>query len=290
MFVFEEFNNDEILMRASSLAYYTALAMAPLIVLFVWTLAVIDPSLQAELVRDTKNLMGDEGSKVIAAIIQGAEDRPDLTSLSGWLGLAGLLVSASVIFAQLQETLNIIFAVDKLKKKSNDTFLQSLKGLFLTRLFSVGMLLTFVFLATISLLVSSVIAYIFRGAEGHMLQIAITVFNLFLFSFLFALIFKWMPDRNVRFRSALIGGVITSVLFAVGKSAIAVYLSKFSVGSAYGAAGSLAVLLAWVFYSAVIFYLGAEVSYAFVVEGPEAASKKPRKNPDHVKKVNYGRS
>lgn len=267
--VAEEFAGDEILTRASSMAYYTALAIAPLIVLVVWTLAVVNPGLQSELVQNVSRFVGDEGAKLIATIISGAEDRPDLTSMSGWLALAGLIISASVIFAQLQETLNIIFDVESVKKNESTGLWAATKHLLFARLFSVGMLLTFVFLAIVSLIFSSLIAFFLRGTAAGTFEALLFAFNFIVFALLFAVLFKWMPDRHVSFKNALYGGLITSLLFLLGKSAIGFYLARAAVGSAYGAAGSLAVLLVWVFYSAVIFFLGAEVAYTFLVSDRE---------------------
>ncbi len=265
--VFADFLSDEIFTRSSSLAYYSALAMAPIIVLFVWTLSVIGVDLQADLVGNVESFVGNEGARLVATIIQGAEKRPDLSSLSGWLGFAGLLFSASVIFAELQGTMNLIFDTETKKVKSKSLF-QSAKGLLFDRLFSIGMLLTFVFLAITSLILSSFVAYFFRGFESSWLQTMITAVNFIVFSFLFALIFKYMPDRSINKKAAYVGGAITSALFSVGKTAVSYYLARASVGSAYGAAGSFAVLLVWLYYSSVIFYFGAEIAFALLVETP----------------------
>lgn len=270
LFTIEEFNRDEIVTRASSLAYYTALAMAPLIVLFVWSISIIKPELQGELVAQVGGWVGDDAAKLVKTIIDGADDRPDLSSLSGWLGLGGLLFSASVIFVQLQETLNVIFDAEKNPQPTKSAFWSSVKTMIFSRIFSVGMLLTFVFLATTSLLVSFVIAFLFRGPEAEAFQSILFGANFILFTLLFALMFKWMPDRTVKFTNALAGGAITSALFLAGKMAIGFYLARVSVGSAYGAAGSLAVLLVWVFYSSLIFFLGAEFSYTLLVGGARA--------------------
>jgi membrane protein len=275
---FTDFSEDEILTRASSLAYYSALAMAPLMVLLVWILSIISPELQTALVENVQSLVGQEGGRVIAAVISGAEKRPDLSSFSGWIGFAGLLFSASVIFGQLQSTLNLVFDAE-VKQTEKQTLFQSVKVLLFSRLFSIGMLMTFVFIATVSLLLSSVMAYLFRGVESGLLQAVIMAGNFVIFSILFALIFKAMPDRKIDYKAAFIGGAITSILFAVGKMGISYYLARASVGSAYGAAGSFAVLLVWLYYSAVIFYLGAEIAFALLIEkSSEERSRKAVSN------------
>lgn len=266
--VFADFSEDEIFTRASSLAYYSALAMAPLIVLFVWGLSVIGSDLQHEFVENAQSLVGPEGGKVIAAIIQGADKHPDLSSLSGWIGLAGLLFSASVIFGQLQETLNLIFDTERENGAAQPVW-HYVWSLIFDRIISIGMLMTFLFLAISSLFLSSAIAYFFRGVENGGLQLVFTLGNLIVFGLLFALIFKAMPDREIDGRAALIGGAITSFLFAIGKLGVSYYLARASVGSAYGAAGSFAVLLVWLYYSSIIFYFGAEIAFAFLVKAHE---------------------
>jgi len=264
--IFTEFSKDAVLTHSGSLAYYTALAMAPLIVLFVWALSIINPHLQTDMVKNVGSLIGEDGAKLTRTIISGANDRPDLSSLSGWLGLCGLILSASVIFAQIQETLNLIFDVSARQKQKANGTVATVRAFLKDRLFSAGMLLAFLFLAIVSLIVSSTVAFLLPASQALVVHVLLEVANVVIFSLLFALIYKWMPDRQMGFRKCLIGGLITAVLFTLGKTAIGFYLGKAAVGSAYGAAGSLVVLLVWVYYSAVIFFFGAEVTSVFLVE------------------------
>ncbi|MBY0315221.1 MAG: YihY/virulence factor BrkB family protein [Bdellovibrionales bacterium] len=277
-FIIHQFSEDEIFTRSSSLAYYTALAMAPLVILFVWLLSLMNLNLQQEMVQEVARLIGSDGATLVQAIIQGANDRPDLSSVSGWVGLIWLLVSASVIFVQLQDTLDTIFDFKK-DIAQNETTVAFVKRTVVDRLFSMGMLLTFVFMSIVSLILSSVISFFVINSEVEALMHLIsTLINLTIFTFLFAIIFKWMPSQRISFKSSLIGGAITSALFIIGKTAVGIYLGTAGLGSAYGAAGSLIVLLAWVFYSSLIFFLGAEISYAFIIRAEKGADVDAKKD------------
>lgn len=270
--VFDNFMDDEIFTRSSSLAYYMALTMAPLVILIVWLVSLLNLDLQAAMVNDVAILIGTDAAKLVETIVHGANERPDLSSLSGWLGLAGILISGSIVFGELQTTLEKIFDTP-LESTKDQTNLEWVKSYLFGRIFSIGMLLTFVFIAIVSLIVSSIMSFYLRSSTAIVFHVINFIANYMVFAFLFAMIYKWLPRQRISFRSGMVAGMITSFLFIVGKTGIGMYLGRAAVGSAYGAAGSVVVLLVWVFYSAIIFFFGAEVSHVFVLRDEHSKLK-----------------
>jgi membrane protein len=255
-----DFVDDEIMTRSGALAFYTSLAIAPLVVLTVVTLSMIGVDLQDEFVREINSAVGAEAGDLLRSIITAANSRPDLKSVSGVIGIVGLLASASFIFVELQDTLNLIFKVPK--KNTNKTpWMNLVKDFFINRLMSIGMMIIFIFIFIGSIVVSTVIVFFYSGESGFFYKSTNFLISLIIFTLLFALMFKWMPDRRITFHSALQGGAFTAFLFLVGKALIGLYIAKSAVGSAYGAAGSLLVTLVWVYYNALVVFLGAEVSF-----------------------------
>ncbi len=283
--IIEGIDQDDIFTRAAALAYYTALAMAPLLILVVWFLSTLELDLQQQFVSQVQGFVGDEAAKLMATIMSSGNERPDLTRASGWIGLGGILISASIIFAQLQASLNLIFNVDEIAKPKLSKF-GAVKDIVMRRIFSVGMLMTFVFIAVVSLLVSSAITYFFGQSDLAWFEVVNSLVSFSIFTILFTIIYKWMPDRSLDTPSSLAGGAITALLFVIGKYLISLYIGKAAVGSAYGAAGSLVVLLVWVYYSSLIVFIGAEVSYALFkknLEEPEPEKAKTKaKSPSQL--------
>lgn len=258
---FEKFQDDEILTRSAALAYYSTLSAAPILLLAVTLLGLVDLNIHQQLLGEIQNLIGEKASKAIDTVILGAKERPDLASLSGWVSGILLLVSASVIFAELQNTLNIIFGVqieDDLSEGTRSKVTKVVKR----RLFSFLLVLITILLSISSVLVSAVLAGMVEDADSWIWDTLQIVINVVTFSLLFSFLFKFLPDREMEMRDCFIGGVITACLFIVGKQLIGIYLGKAAIGSAYGAAGSLVVLLVWLYYSSLIVFSGAEISAA----------------------------
>lgn len=260
---FDKFFRDEVLTYAASLAYFTALAIAPLVLLSISVLAFLNFDLQDQFLSQTRFLMGEEASLVFESILNSANKRPDLTAAAGWTGAFILALSGSVVFAHLQKALNKIFEVP-IKKHLKKGFLYDVKYIITRRLLSVGILLSFIFISIISLAVSTALAYLVNYYEIEEVNILSGIVNFAVYSILFSLIYKYMPDRKVEYKGSLIAGAVTASLFILGKDLIGKYLGQAAVGSAYGAAGSLVVLLVWIYYSSVVFFFGAEVSAVFV--------------------------
>jgi membrane protein len=253
-----EFSADEAMTRAAALAFYSALSFAPLLVLLLWTTALLGPSAEEALLQQVHQLIGPQAGETVSAIIENAEQRPSLGSFSAVFSIAALLFSATGVFAQLQDTLNRIWDVEPKPGGGVRQFLR-------TRLLSTGMLAAVGFLLVVSLVVSTAISLLLSWL-GPLVAAASFITNVVVFSIAFAAIYKFVPDCIVRFRDAAIGGLLTGLLFAVGKGAIGLYLGHGGVGSAYGAAGSLLVLLVWVYYSGVVVLFGAELTQVYAAE------------------------
>ena len=250
-----EFSDDDAMTLAGALAFYTALSLGPLILILIKISALLDPAAQQHLVEQITSLVGTDGARAVQAVIDSGERNQASGTVAAVLGLVTLAFSATGVFAQLQMSLNRIWDVRARPGQSVWNWLAK-------RLLSVGMILSVAFLLLVSLAVSSVLEALL-ASEALLWSAANLAISLGVSTLLFAAMFRFLPDVRVRWRDVWVGAGATAVLFAVGKTAIAVYLGRAAVGSAYGAFGSLVVLLLWAYYSAAIFFLGAELTQAF---------------------------
>lgn len=242
------FANDP-LTQAGALAYYTALSFAPLLMLLLWCVSLLGDDRQAQLVEQLQDLVGDSGAKAIQDVINSAEAEPSAGSIAGIISLGFLLFSASGVFGQLQAALNRIWNIEA---KPGSGLINWIRK----RLMSFGTVLVIAFLLLVSLVATSVMSAMFGGAGG----LVDTLLQLIVITLLFALMFKFLPDAQIRWRDVWFGGAVTTILFLVGKQLIALYLTRGSVGSGYGAAGSLIALLVWAYYSGLIVLFGAQIT------------------------------
>lgn len=257
-------SEDKVPMMGAALAYYTAFSIAPLLVIAIGVVGIVFGASGGEGVFESvRGLVGEKAAHAVRLMVEGASSRPRAGVVATALGLATLLLGASGVFGQLQEALNVIWKA-KLRPDAGWGF--TLRR----RLLSFGMVGVIAFLLLVSLVVSAGIAAagklfsgILPGGEA-VWQAANLAVSLGVTSALFALIFKALPDVRLAWRDALVGGFFTSVLFNLGQFAIGLYLGKSGVASAYGAAGSVIVLLLWVYYSSQIVLFGAELTRAYV--------------------------
>ncbi|MEI7035540.1 YihY/virulence factor BrkB family protein [Fulvimonas yonginensis] len=243
---------DDLMTHAAAVAFYSALSFAPMLVLLLWLVTSLQPDWQDQLVASINRLVGTRASDAVKLVISNAEQRPQL---GHWAGIAGLLVTligASTVFAQLQLAINRVWNLRAAPRNAVFSWL-------LTRVHALGLLLTLAFLLIVSLVASTAIAVFVRNdtVVWDLLEAAVA---LVLFGLVFASIYKVLPDARIDWPDAVLGGVFTAVLFAIGKFGISFYLSHSDVGGAYGPAGSVVVLLVWVYYSVVILLLGAELT------------------------------
>src|ERR671924_2067872 len=256
--------DDNCLRLAASLAYYTALSLAPLVLLIVGLAGLVLDRQQVagQLESQLEGLMGPAGRELVTTILTATT--PQGGTLSTVLGLVTLFLGATAVFGELQATLNLIWAV---QPAPTGGLWAAIWALLKERLFSLALVFALAFLLLVSLVISAALAAaaaLVQGPERALLSRLLEVAgSLLVLSLLFALLFKSVPDAEVRWHDVWLGGVITAVLFTLGKTAISYYIGQAGVGSAYGAAGSLVVLLVWVYYSALIFFFGAEFTQAW---------------------------
>lgn len=245
----------------AALAFYTILSLAPLVIIMVAILALAFGRSTAEdqLLNEVQGVIGREGSDAVRAMLEHAQ-KPASGTFGSILGLATLLFAASGVFAELRAALNRIWAV---KVQSATGIWEMVRD----RIFSFGMVLAIGFLLLVSLVLSAALAAVGKFFSGllPMPEAALSTFNFLIsfvaIAFLFMLIFRYVPERKNAWKDVWMGAIATAFLFDLGKLAIGVYLGKAAVGSAYGAAGSVIVLIVWVYYSAMIFFFGAEFTH-----------------------------
>jgi membrane protein len=257
---FRAWNDHEAPRLGAALSFYTVLSLAPLVILVIAIASLIfgRSTAQSEIIGQVQGIMGAEGAKAVETVIEHGQ-RPTGVFASV-IGAITLLVGASGAFSELQFALNKIWDV-KPKEGSG------IASLITARLFSFGMVLAVGFLLIVSLVITAGLAVLgkFFGEIRPMPELLMHTIN-FVVSFvgisaLFALILKYVPEARIKWRDVWEGAIATALLFTIGKSLIGLYLGKAAVGSAYGAAGSLIVVIVWVYYSAMIFFFGAEFAH-----------------------------
>lgn len=252
----DKFFRDDVLSLAAALAFCTTLSLAPLLVLLLTALAAVDPEMQNGLFAEIRDLMGREAAQALEMVLKNASEHPNLKKVADWGALVTLFISASVMFAQMQSALNTIFEATS-PTQAHMGWAGQIRTFFGRRLVCLGMVVVFLLVSVFSLLLSSIISVVEASWWSEVLHFAITFH---IYAFLFAALYKFMPDRGVEWSDAWRGGILTAVLFVIGKSLIGLYLGRTAIASAYGAAGSLILLLLWVYYSSLTIFIGAEVS------------------------------
>ena len=261
---------DDGLHLGAALSYYTVFSLAPVLIVSVAVAGAVFGSEAAtgRIVGQLRGLMGPQGASVIETLIERAALNPEAGWLATAIGVVTILFGASGAFGELKYALNRIWEVET---PTGGGVLRLLR----TRLASFSMVLAIGFLLLVSLVVSAALSVLdaFTGSTGEALQPLFAVLN-GLISFgvvtlLFALIFRILPDRRVAWRHIWPGAAAAALLFVLGKTLIGLYLGNTAVASVYGAASSVVVLLVWVYYSAQIMFLGAELTQA-LERRPEA--------------------
>jgi membrane protein len=254
------------------------LSFAPLLVLITAVIALVfgHQSAQGALVNEARELIGARGADTVQTLLKNAQ-QPASGVFASLVAFVMLLFGASGVFSELQDALNLMWDV-----KSQTA--SGLKGMIRQRLFSFGMVLSVGFLLLVLLILSAALAYIGRSFAQlvTMPPFVMQTIN-FLVSFvviagLFGLMFKYVPATKIPWKDVLVGAVGTALLFTIGKQLLGLYLGKASVGSTYGAAGSLVAMVVWIYYSAQIFFFGAEFTHVYAEArrvGNQPAAKKP---------------
>jgi membrane protein len=265
---FTEWSNDNVPRLGASLAFYTMLSLAPLLVVILAVAAVAfgKDAAQGHLFWQIRGLVGPEGARTIQGLIEGAY-KPGAGALATVLGLVTLAIGASSVVVELRSALNTIWHVPPPPDSSGLS--SSLISLAKERFYSFAMILGVGFLLLVSLVLNAFIAAMgkffggFLPAPEALLHVATALISFLVITGLFAAIYKLMPDVSLKWSDVVVGAAVTALLFTVGKQLIGLYLGKASIGSTYGAAGSLVVVLVWVYYSSQLFFLGAEFTKVY---------------------------
>jgi membrane protein len=263
---FSEWNRHNAPQLGAALSYYSMLSLAPLVVIVVAIagLAFGAKAARGEIVAQIGGLVGEEGAKGIQTMLDNAH-KPGAGIIATVLGVTVLLFGASGVFAELRSSLNRIWDAPP---HPDGGFIALIKD----RFFSFAMVLGIGFLLLISLVVSAGLSAVAKYLSDALplpswiLYIGNILVSFVVITLLFALIYKFVPDVKMAWGDIWIGAASTSLLFTIGKFLIGLYLGKASVGSAYGAAGSLVILLVWIYYSAQIFFFGAEFTKIYATE------------------------
>ena len=260
---FSEWSEDKAPRLAAALAYYTVFAIAPILVIAIAVAKMFGFSgAQDEIIGQVSGVVGQQAGDAIRTMVENRGQSNSTNILATIIGVVTLLVAATGLFGELQDSLNTIWEV---QPKPNQGILATLKN----RFFSFTMVLGVGFLLLVSLVISTILSAIgttlFGPAESQAIiwKIINFIISFGVTTLLFALIYKVVPDVKIAWSDVWIGALVTTVLFTIGKFLIARYLATESTASSYGAAGALVLVLIWVYYSAQILFLGAEFTQVY---------------------------
>ena len=256
----KEFSEDKAPRLGAALAYYTMFSIAPLILVVIAIAGFVfgREAAQGQIFAQLHGLIGAKGAEALQGMVASAA-KPKSGMLATIVGIVTLIFGASGVFGQLKDALNTIWNVEP--KKSSGIF-----GMIKDRFLSVAMVLGVGFLLLVSLAVDAAISGFAKFAGNRMpggealWQTLEMIISLCVVTVLFAMIFRFLPDVRIAWRDVWLGAAFTSLLFVIGKFLLGFYLGRAATSSSYGAAGSLVVLLLWVYYSAQILFFGAEVT------------------------------
>ncbi len=264
---FKGFANDRITKMSSSLAYYTIFSMAPLLIIIISLSGLFlgRDAAEGKIYGQLSGFIGPNTASQLQTMIHNAS----LTGKSKFAAIIGvitLVIGATTVFAQIQDTINFIWGI---KPKPKKGWLSMLRNRFL----SFSVIIGLAFLLLVSLVVSTLIDGFSDSLKAHFPELTVialyvinTIITLIVTTLIFGAIFKVLPDARIRWKDVLAGAVTTAILFMLAKFGISYYIRKSNIGSTYGAAGSLVILLLWVYFSAMILYFGAEFTKAFAVK------------------------
>ena len=263
----QSWSDDYAASMGAALAYYTMFSIAPLLLIVISVAGLFfgEQAARGEILDQLEGLMGADGARAVQALL-ATVNQPRAGVLATLFGIGGLVVGATTVTGELQSALDRIWRAPRRHDAGGIAkWLHS-------RLLSLGMIMGIGFLLMVSLVASAALAALGKwwspvfGAWEATAQAVNFVFSFAMVTVVFAMIYKIMPRARVQWRDVWVGAAVTALLFTVGKHLIGLYIGKSSVASGYGAAGSLVVVLVWVYYSAQIFLLGAEFTWVYAHE------------------------
>ncbi len=264
---FKGFGNDKVTKMSGSLAYYTVFSMAPLLIMIISLAGIFlgREAVEGKIYGQLAGFVGADTAAQLQEIIKNAS-LAGKSKIAAIIGGITLLIGATTVFAEIQDSINTIWG---LKPKPKKGWLKMIQNRFL----SFSVIASLGFLLLVSLGVTALIEGLSERLRANFPEVTVVVFyiinlvlTLIVVTSIFAVIFKVLPDANIKWKDVWAGAIATALLFILGKFAISFYISKSEVGSTYGAAGSLVVLLLWVYYSSIILYFGAEFTKAYALK------------------------
>jgi membrane protein len=260
------FWKDECPRMAAALSYYTVFSLPPFLILLV-TIAglVLDPKdIQGAIYYQMQGLLGEQGALQVKAMMENANRPGSGSEVAAIFSVAALLFGATGVFLNLQTALNDAWQVEPDPKKGG------IKNFLLKRVFSFGLILAIVFVMLVSLALTALLTalgkYIGGGLPESVLLVLNSIFSFAIVTLLFAAMYKYLPDASIAWRDVSVGAIVTAILFDAGKFLLGFYLGKNDPGSVFGAAGSLALVLIWIYYASMIVLFGAEFTEAWAEE------------------------
>lgn len=264
---FSGFSNHKVPKLSASLAYYTVFSLGPLLIVIIFLASIFlgREAVEGSIYTQIAGFVGADAAKQIEQIIKNASISGK-GGLAATIGIVTLIIGATTIFGEIQDSINGIWGL-KAKPKLG------IMKLLLTRLLSFGMVAALGFLLLVSLAVTALVEGLGNRLKAAFPDVAVIFFyiinlvlTLGIVTILFAIIFKVLPDAKIKWRNVWAGAIATAILFMIGKFAISFYIGKSNVGSTYGAAGSLVILLVWIYYSSMILYFGAVFTKVYALK------------------------
>lgn len=249
---------------SAALAYYTIFSLAPMLIIIIWVGSRIfgEAAIEGKIYGEIKDFIGPRAAIQIQEMIKSVSVYEDNT-LATAVGFITLFIGATIVFTEIQDTLNIIWGI-KAKPK------RGLLKLLVNRLLSFSMVIGIGFLMLVSLSINAILSIFHEFIQKYISEIYFPLFQIinfiltfFIITLLLIFIFKFLPDAKILWKDVTAGAIATALLFLVGKFGISLYLTNSNIASAYGAAGSLILVLAWVYYSSLILFFGAEFTQVY---------------------------
>jgi membrane protein len=262
---FKGFMNDMALKYSASLSYYTVFSLAPLLLLVISLAGIFfgKDAIQGKVFAEINGLVGNDAAKQIQDMI-GHLEMSGKSTISVIIGVITLIVGATTVFGEIQESINIIWQVRAKPKKA---WLKLIRD----RLLSGSLIISLGFLLMVSLIINGALVAISDKLKTFLPDITVVIFNIInviisfiVITILFGVIFKVLPDVKISWKEVRSGAIFTAILFMLGRLVIGIYVGMSVNSSSYGAAGSLIAILLWVYYTAAILYFGAEFTKAYV--------------------------
>lgn len=264
---FSKYLKDDPIRLSGTTAFFMIIALAP-IVIIITTLAgmlISESAIQDKVLSQAQNLIGVQGREYIEILIENYQEQEERSVMRTIIGIAIFLGLSTGFFSVVQNSINYIWRV---RAKPKNNFIRTLKD----RVLSFGLILTIGLIMLVTLLIDAGIAVIDDYLSGTfpdltllLIKILNAVVSFAVATFIFAMVYKFLPDAQIKWKVTWIGALITSFLFVVGKYLIGILLGNSGIGSMFGAAGSIIIVLLWLFYSSIIFYFGAEITQQYAV-------------------------